>query len=41
MAKWIIQQKVKDSEKLSDFNLDGYYYSEKESTSTEPVFLRD
>ena len=41
MAKWIIQQKVKDFEKLSDFNLDGYYYSEKESTSTEPVFLRD
>ena len=41
MAKWIIQQKVKDFEKLSDFNLDGYYYSEKESTLTEPVFLRD
>ena len=41
MAKWIIQQKIKDFEKLSDFNLDGYYYSEKESTSTEPVFLRD
>ena len=41
MAKWIIQQKIKDFEKLSDFNLDGYYYSEKESTLTEPVFLRD
>ena len=41
MAKWIIQQRIKDFEKLSDFNLDGYYYSEKESTLTEPVFLRD
>ena len=41
MAKWIIQQKIKDFEKLSNFNLDGYYYSEKESTLTEPVFLRD
>ena len=41
MAKWIIQQKIKDFEKLSDFNSDGYYYSEKESTLTEPVFLRD
>jgi cytoplasmic iron level regulating protein YaaA (DUF328/UPF0246 family) len=41
MAKWIIQQKIKDFEKLSDFNLDGYYYSEKESTLKEPVFLRD
>ena len=41
MAKWIIQQKIKDFEKLSGFNLDGYYYSEKESTLTEPVFLRD
>ena len=41
MAKWIIQQKIRDFEKLSDFNLDGYYYSKKESTLTEPVFLRD
>ena len=41
MARWIIQNKVKDFEKLSEFNLDGYYYSEEDSSATEPVFLRD
>ena len=41
MAKWIIENKIKDFEKLSKFNLDGYYFSESESSATEPVFLRD
>jgi cytoplasmic iron level regulating protein YaaA (DUF328/UPF0246 family) len=41
MARWIIQNKVKDFERLSEFNLDGYYYSEEDSSVTEPVFLRD
>ena len=41
MARWIIQNKVKDFEKLSGFNLDGYYYSQEDSAATEPVFLRD
>ena len=41
MARWIIENNVKDFEKLSDFNSDGYYYSKAESTATEPVFLRD
>ena len=41
MARWIIQNKVKDFERLSEFNLDGYYYSEEDSSATEPVFLRD
>ena len=41
MARWIIQNKVKDFEKLSGFNLDGYYYSQEDSSATEPVFLRD
>lgn len=41
MAKWIIENKIKDFEKLSKFNLDGYYFSKSESSATEPVFLRD
>ena len=41
MARWIIQNQIKDFEKLSEFNLDGYYYSEEVSSATEPVFLRD
>jgi cytoplasmic iron level regulating protein YaaA (DUF328/UPF0246 family) len=41
MARWIIENNVKDFEKLSGFNLDSYYYSKTESTATEPVFLRD
>jgi len=41
MARWIIENNIKDFEKLSKFNLDGYYYSKSESSATEPVFLRD
>ena len=41
MARWIIENNIKDFEELSDFNSDGYYYSKAESTATEPVFLRD
>ena len=41
MAKWIIEQNIKDFEKLSEFNLDGYYYTKADSSATEPVFLRD
>ena len=41
MAKWIIENKIKDFEKLSKFNLDGYYFSKSVSSATEPVFLRD
>ena len=40
MARWIIQNKVKDFEDLKKFNVDGYKYSKAESTSTTPVFLR-
>ena len=41
MARWIIENNIKDFEKLSKFNIDGYYFSKAESTVTEPVFLRD
>ena len=41
MAKWIIENNIKDFEKLSKFNLDGYYFSKKDSTVTDPVFLRN
>ena len=40
MARWIIENKVKDFENLTSFNVDGYKYSKSESTSTTPVFLR-
>ena len=41
MARLILQNKVKIFERLSEFNLDGYYYSKEDSSATEPVFLRD
>ena len=41
MARWIIENNIKDFEKLSRFDMDGYYFSKSESTVTEPVFLRD
>ena len=40
MARWIIQNKVKDFEDLANFDVDGYKYSKAESTATTPVFLR-
>ena len=40
MARWIIQNKVKDFEDLAKFNVDGYKFSKGESTASTPVFLR-
>ena len=40
MTRFIIQNKIKKSEDLMDFNLDGYRYSKKESKENSPVFLR-
>ena len=40
MARWIIQNKVKDFEDLVKFNVDGYKFSKSESTASAPVFLR-
>ena len=41
MARWIIENKITDSKDLEKFNVDGYCYSAKDSTESEPVFLRD
>ncbi len=41
MSRWIIQNRVENREQLRDFNLDGYSYSESESTANKPTFLRD
>ena len=40
MARWIIQNKVKDFEDFVKFNVDGYKFSKTESTLSTPVFLR-
>jgi len=41
MAAYIIQNRIKNPEKLKDFDVDGYWFSEKDSTPMQPVFLRD
>ena len=41
MSNWIIKNRVKKAEDLKNFNEEGYYYSKKLSTDSEPVFLRD
>lgn len=41
MSRWVIQNRVEDPGQLRDFDLDGYYYSEADSTPGKPVFLRD
>ena len=41
MSNWIIKNRVKKADDLKNFNEEGYYYSKKLSTDSEPVFLRD
>jgi len=41
MTAFIIQNKIKNPERLKEFDVEGYRYSEEDSTPTQPVFLRD
>ncbi len=41
MAAWLIQNRIKNPNKLKDFSVEGYRYSDDESTRAQPVFLRD
>ena len=40
MSAWVIQNQVEKLEQLSQFNVDGYQYSENDSDPLNPVFLR-
>tara|TARA_B100000575_G_scaffold190388_1_gene153532 strand:- start:126 stop:893 length:768 start_codon:yes stop_codon:yes gene_type:complete len=40
MAAWILKNKIKEDE-LNNFNSNGYYFSQEESSQNSPVFLRD
>ncbi|QEW07426.1 peroxide stress protein YaaA [Nitrincola iocasae] len=41
MSRFLIQQQIESVEALLKFDLDGYYYSPKDSSPDSPVFLRD
>ena len=41
MAAWILKNKIKKEQNLTNFNIDGYYFSENDSSKNSPVFLRD
>lgn len=41
MVKYAAQHNLQRAEDLKDFDLDGYYFVEKDSSSTEYVFRRD
>ena len=41
MARFVIQNKIKNPADLNKFNLDGYKYSKKDSSEYFPVFLRN
>jgi cytoplasmic iron level regulating protein YaaA (DUF328/UPF0246 family) len=41
MSHWMIKNKVTKSEDLKNFDAEGYKYSKKLSTESEPVFLRN
>jgi len=40
MARFIIQNRIKKTDELVNFDLDGYKYSKADSTADSPVFLR-
>lgn len=40
MSRFIIQNEIKDSKEILNFNLDGYKYNPKLSSSINPVFTR-
>lgn len=40
MSAWVLKNKVKTLKKLTQFDVDGYYYDEELSTPLAPVFLR-
>tara|TARA_Y100000296_G_scaffold40691_1_gene46976 strand:- start:773 stop:1549 length:777 start_codon:yes stop_codon:yes gene_type:complete len=41
MARYILENRVEDVEGLKNFDVDGYRFSEEQSSSTELVFLRN
>ena len=41
MARWIIENRITDTERLKEFASSGYYFSPADSTETQWVFLRD
>ncbi|MGI5308561.1 peroxide stress protein YaaA [Rheinheimera sp. WS51] len=41
MARYAIENRVTEAEKLKQFDVDGYHFSEKDSSDSEWVFLRD
>ena len=41
MARYILENRVEDVEGLKNFDVDGYVFSEEQSSSTELVFLRN
>ncbi|MEX0965345.1 MAG: peroxide stress protein YaaA [Pseudohongiellaceae bacterium] len=41
MAAYVIQNRIKNPNKLKEFDVDGYRYCDEESTRSQPVFLRD
>lgn len=40
MAAWLIRNRIDSASKIVEFDVDGYRYSETDSTANKPVFLR-
>lgn len=40
MARFIVENRLSKAQELSNFAMDGYYFSSVDSTPTKPVFLR-
>ena len=41
MSAWILKNRVENPDELVKFDVAGYYFSEQDSSDSEPVFLRE
>ncbi|HCH23196.1 MAG TPA: hypothetical protein DE179_02755 [Oceanospirillaceae bacterium] len=41
MARWVIENRITEVDKLREFDIAGYYYSAEQSNAKEWVFLRN
>lgn len=41
MARYLITHQINTLDELKAFNVAGYYYSEEQSSPTNPTFLRE
>lgn len=41
MARWLVENQVTNLEQIKEFNVDGYYFKESDSSAKVFTFYRD